>query len=150
MYQVALAILHHIPEGMLVFSSGLMLTRSERPWRLVALLGVVYGLTLTLARGLLPLGYHIPVVIAASFALFMWGAQLPLGKAAFAATLTFVIIGMGGVLVSAPVLTALGVEYELALASAPWGLIGAWLEDSLLVAVLLVLLWRQRSLPRKQ
>jgi uncharacterized membrane protein YeaQ/YmgE (transglycosylase-associated protein family) len=150
MYQLALAILHHIPEGILMFMAGFLLTRTERPFRLTALLGTAYGLILTLARGLLPFGYHMPVVIGASIALFIWGARLPAGKGAFAGALTFVIIGISGQLVAAPVLTAIHIDLEDSLSSIPLSLLGAWLEDSLLILTVLVLLrWRNAKAARR-
>lgn len=137
MYQLLMSLLHNIPEGILIFYVGLYFVMQPRPLKLVALLGLIYGLSLTLARELAPPGYHVPFVLAVSMALNHFGARLTLGRSMFASLATFVVIALSGMLVAYPVMTWLGFGTESILSSVPLSLLAAWLEDAFLLAAAL-------------
>lgn len=145
MYHVAVAILHHIPEGMLIIAVGLLVLGARRPFRTVALLGLIYGTALTVFRVLMPGGAHVPAIVVTCYLLNLLGARVTWKQAAYATLSTIALVAAGSVLISVPIMYGTGLDVTAVTTTWWLSVPFAWLEDVLLLTLGGLLFWRLRQ-----
>jgi len=135
-----------MPEGMLLFWAGSVLTQRQFPIRKVVLAGVIYGPLLTLYR-YLPSGLHLFPALATIFLFHLIYFGIPARSALFATFGAVALTALGSGLVAAPVLIQFGYSVVEVTSTPILSLMAAWLEDTLLITVPLV--WQQLRAARQ-
>lgn len=127
--QVLVALLYQIPEGMMVALAGLGLFGIHNPTKRIVLLGVLYGLSVSLIRAIgLPPGVHTFLLLACFVLLALFLVRPPILIAFSAWVLSAFLISLGEQIIIAPLMRLLELDLQTMLSS-PLSHIGwGWLS----------------------
>ncbi|HHY97230.1 MAG TPA: hypothetical protein GX509_00675 [Firmicutes bacterium] len=139
-------ILFAVPEGLMMVIAGLGLLGIRRPFRKMALAGVLVGTGTMIFRAFIPNGYHVPLVLIFYCLLLVLVLRVSAKTSILACFLSSILINLGQLLIALPILRIAGLSFQDTLANI-WLHIGfGWLGEIIILICSIMVIVRRRPL----